>query len=284
MNNKRDARLSQARAIPCLNALELAMLVFLCASGDLCRAADGRAGITDDTRRSAVPGNVAEALLSDPTNANPKLPVLTRLIQVRDLSPAEASRGYPVEVTGVITFEDESLYLHFIQDDSAGIYLDTAPATNKPSLHHGQRVQLSGFSGPGDYAPIIHTERIEVLGSAQLPPAKATSVRMLMTGTEDSQWVALKGVVRSMTSDTNRASLSLSTIDSAIDVVVPASAGPPPGASLVDAAVEVQGVCTTIFNDHRRLQGVTLYAPDWTQIEVKEAAPADPFTLPLRPI
>jgi len=69
-----------------------------------------------------------------------------------------------------------------------------------------------------------------------------------------------------------------------IDVIVPGESGPPPGASLVDAAVEVHGVSTTLFNDHRRLQGVVLHVQEWPQIEVKEAAPADPFKLPLRRI
>ena len=65
---------------------------------------------------------------------------------------------------------------------------------------------------------------------------------------------------------------------------MPASAGPPPGSSLIDAAVEVRGVCLTLFNDHRRLQGVRLQVPGWAQIDVKESAPADPFNLPLRPV
>ncbi|HVV72570.1 MAG TPA: ATP-binding protein, partial [Verrucomicrobiae bacterium] len=73
-------------------------------------------------------------------------------------------------------------------------------------------------------------------------------------------------------------------IDSMIEVMVPDEAGRPLATNLVDAAVEVHGVCTTKFNDHRRLQGVALQVPDWNQIEIKEAAPEDPFKLPLRPI
>ena len=62
--------------------------------------------------------------VSRPTGVNTNLPALTNLIQIRDLSTSQASRGYPVRVTGVVTFNDDALYLHFIQDDSAGIYLD----------------------------------------------------------------------------------------------------------------------------------------------------------------
>jgi hypothetical protein len=52
----------------------------------------------------------------------------------------------------------------------------------------------------------------------------------------------------------------------------------------VDAAVEVSGVCRTVFNDHRQLESVELDVPDWAHIQITESAPADPFELAVHPI
>ena len=158
--------------------------------------------------------NHADAVVSPANGVNTNLAVLTRIIEVRDLSTAEAARGHPVKVRGVVTFNDPDLYLHFVQDDTAGIYLDTSRLSTNIALHFGQRIQVDGFSGPGDYAPIIVAERIEVVGEGEPPPARAATVRLLMTGAEDSQWVSLKGVVRSQASDTNQTVLSLSSLGS----------------------------------------------------------------------
>jgi len=58
-----------------------------------------------------------------PSAANYDLPVLTRVLQVRELSPREAAQGYPVHITGVVTFSSPEMYMQFLNDDSTGIYL-----------------------------------------------------------------------------------------------------------------------------------------------------------------
>ncbi|MFO1501631.1 MAG: hypothetical protein U1G07_25165 [Verrucomicrobiota bacterium] len=80
-----------------------------------------------------VDASVATPLTRDPgalvhfttaAAANTNLPVLRKVAQVRNLAPREASRGYPVRVTGVVTHSDPATYLQFVQDDTAGIYLE----------------------------------------------------------------------------------------------------------------------------------------------------------------
>jgi signal transduction histidine kinase len=237
-----------------------------------------------DGPEPGVLGATVAKTVSRPVAPNHKLPVLSEIVQVRELSASEASRGYPVRITGVVTYSDNATYLHFVQDDSAGIYIDMSTATSDFSLLPRQRITVVGFSGPGDYAPVVHAESVEVIGQSDYPVARPTMLRTLMTGWEDSQWVGLKGVIRSRIRGTNEMVLSLSTLDAAVDVILPASAGTPPAQELVDAAVEVHGVCATLFNDRRRLQGVKLCVPEWRQLEIKEPAPVDPYKLPLQSV
>jgi signal transduction histidine kinase len=222
--------------------------------------------------------------LADPVKAGTNLTALVKVLQVRDLAPKEAARGYPVRVTGVITYWDTSEYKQFVQDDSAGVYVELSHIESDVSGQPGDRIEVLGFTGPGDYAPIIHAEKIRVLGRDQYPPANVVTIPMLMRGSEDSQWVSLKGIIRDEVVETNAVLLELSTGESNIHIIVPRSAKGAVMGRLVDAVVKVQGVCSTIFDERRRLKGVELHIPEWTLITVLESGPEEPFRLPVSSI
>ena len=115
---------------------------------------------------------------------------------VRELSVQQAERRMPVRLRGVVTFFDTRLYSRFIQDETAGIYLfDSAiPLELKP----GQVVEVEGATSPGEYAPIVVPERVRVVGEAPLPKPKVVTYEQLASGQEDSQFVEIAGIVRSV--------------------------------------------------------------------------------------
>src|SRR5882724_4831161 len=219
-----------------------------------------------------------------PTAANTNLAELTKVGQVRNLPVSEAMRGYTVRVTGVLTYNDPASSIQFIQDDSGGIFVDLKRKKFDALPEVRQMVEILGFSGPGDYAPVIEAEQVRLLGEAPFPRPKVTTIQALMTGSEDSQWVTLNGVVRSQSLEESNTVLSLSTGDARVSITVPDAEKHPAPKNYVDALVEIQGVCATIFDDQRRLRGIRLHVPTWDQIRVEEAAPADALALPLRPI
>ena len=92
---------------------------------------------------------------------------LTTAAAVRGLTVEQAQQPMRVHLRGVVTFFDESLYKLFIQDDTAGIYLQVS--TNTPPLLPGQVVDVEGVSSPGEYAPIIVPEKVRVVGQTALP-------------------------------------------------------------------------------------------------------------------
>jgi signal transduction histidine kinase len=229
-----------------------------------------------------VQNDAPKAVIPDVANTN--LSELTQVVQVRTLPVSEAVRGYPVRITGVLTYNDPASSTQFIQDDSGGIFVDLKRKKFDALPGVRQMVEILGFSGPGDYAPVIEAEQVRVLGESLFPRPKITMVQALMTGSEDSQWVTLNGVIRSQSAEGSNTVLTLSTGDAMVDVTVPDAAKQSPPKNYVDALVEIQGVCATIFDDQRRLRGIRLYVPNWDQVRVEEAAPEDAFALPLRPI
>ena len=95
------------------------------------------------------------------------LPALTNAVQVLKLSHDEASQGHPVRLQGVITYYDPHWHFMFIQDVTAGIFVNRANADF--AIQTGQMVTVEGNSGPGEFAPIVTSARLTLTGLAPLP-------------------------------------------------------------------------------------------------------------------
>jgi diguanylate cyclase (GGDEF)-like protein len=161
-------------------------------------------------------------------------------------------------------------------------------------LHSGDLLDIQGVTGPGGYAPVVEQPHIQVVGRRPLPPAPQYSLDHLLTGIEDSQWVEVEGIVRSVaesrhiTAYANQAAsggttvlVTLATGAGRLDVIV-REAGGLDYTRLVDARVVVDGVSGPRFNERRQLTGVHLFAQSLAQFRVLQRGPADPFSLPLR--
>ncbi len=229
-----------------------------------------------------VPGTGATNAI--PLAADRSLPELRRIAQIRSLPAGEAGRGYPVHVRGVITYADAGNANLFVQDSSGGVFVDSTRKQFEAFPEAGQLVEITGFTGPGDFAPVIEAEHWKGFGEATLPKPQSATIPVLMTGAEDSQWIALNGMVRSQTVGDNITHLTLAAGDSIIVVTVPNASQQPAPRSYVDAWVEVRGVCATVFDAHRRLQGIDLDVPNWNQVLTWDVGAEDPFGLVVRPL
>ena len=161
----------------------------------------------------------------------------------------------------------------FLQDGATGIFV--ALHGNQSAIRAGDRLEVSGWTAPGNFAPEILRPSFRVLGQAALPPARPVSYQRLMTGAEDSQWVSVRGVVRGITrTPTEQLVLELVTGGERLTVMVPRFADASLPTGLIDAEVSVQGVCGSTFNQKRQLIGFQLYAPTLAHVVVARSAPA----------
>ena len=92
-------------------------------------------------------------LFGDQPAVTGRIPVLTHAAQIRQLSPQEVEKAYPVHLRGVVTYYDSVAPNLFVQDSTAGIWVDVAGAANPP--RPGQRIDLEGVVGPG-FTPIVN--------------------------------------------------------------------------------------------------------------------------------
>jgi signal transduction histidine kinase len=202
---------------------------------------------------------------------------------VRGLTVAQAQQHTPVKLRGVVTFFDETLYSRFIQDETAGIYL--RESTNTPPLRAGQLVEVEGTASPGEYAPIIEPRQVRVIGEAPLPAPKPVSYQQLARGTEDSQFVEIAGIVRSVQwlENSQHHLIEIATGGGRLSVYarnLPVKRTE----DLIDSTVRVRGVCSTQFNHRRQLFAIRLMVPRPEDLVIEQTAPADPFAIAARPI
>jgi two-component system sensor histidine kinase/response regulator len=223
--------------------------------------------------------------------AQSHLPVLTRAAQIRRLTADQARLKYPVALRGVVTFYAPDFGFTFIQDASAGIFLNVSSAA--PAARLGDVVEVEGVTGPGDFAPQVDKPSIRVVGQAALPAAHRFSVEDLLAGEQDSQWVEVRGVVHSAelqdvpsVDGQKRARVLLLGVASGRNRFQAWVMDFPhdfKSASLIDAAVTVRGACAATVNGKRQLVGLQLFVPGIAQVHIEQAPPADPYVLPILP-
>jgi signal transduction histidine kinase len=166
----------------------------------------------------------------------------------------------------------------FLQDQTAGIYIGLDTAGDLPI---GEEVEVDGTTAAGDFVPMVMAAQIRKLGPKPLPEPHRVSYQQLATGQEDSQWVEVRGVVRSVlasTKDRARVDLlvngqRLSALVGRLDVTN--------AQKLICAAVRMQGVCRTRFNRKRQLRAPFLSVSSSADIFVEEPPPGNPVEVPM---
>ncbi len=218
--------------------------------------------------------------------------LLTTVAQVRALTLEQARQKYPIHLQGVITYHAPEYLVTFFQDETAGIFVWIEQADLQ--IEVGSLVQVDGNTTPGDFAPSIEHARVRVLGLAALPSPARKSLQDLLTGREDSQWIEVSGIVHSVAledrlpPDMRRGPpqlvLGIASASNKLKIRIRDFRPDRDYGYLVDSSVTVRGACGTLFNDRRQLVGAQVFAPTLDQVTVDQAAPADPYALPVLPV
>jgi len=210
--------------------------------------------------------------------------VLTRAEQVRRLTPEQAARGIPVRIRGVITGAVPAPDF-FIQDGTAGIFVNGSTAPVFPH-HVGDLVEVDGVTDPGRFAPVIREQKLRVLGKGELPKARLYLFSELSDGQLDSQWVQVRGIVRSVSIDHtswHEPALAMRVASGGGDFKVRVPIDQPVDFSKwIDTAVVLEGVCGSLFTAERQLTGILLYVPSLKFIRIEAEAPPVPISALLR--
>ena len=216
--------------------------------------------------------------------------------EVRALNEMEASRNLSVQLTGVITYCDDAWSSSFLQDNTAGIFLNTG--CEEFGVHTGDLVEVVGVTGEGEFAPVVIPSNILVLGKSPMPALALTTQERIFSGLEDSQYIELTGVVQKVgrlphlneEDVVNRKVtgghpfLHVVNDQRTWNAVFPVHSTFELPEYLLDHRIKIKGVAATLFNARRQLMGIRLFVHDISSVEIIDEGPADPFSIPLSSI
>ncbi len=208
----------------------------------------------------------------------------------------EAAGAFPVELHDAqVLYYNPQIGNLFIADPSGTVYVDMRGQARLP-MRAGDVLKITGRTGAGGFAPIIVQPKIEITGKRPLPPAPKVSLDHLLTGLDDTVWVEVEGIVRSVVDSDHLTVYGDQAASGKGNILVTVATGAgrlnvitldAEGMSydgLVDSEVVVRGVCGPRFNRKGQLIGVHLFTPSLSQFRIVERGPSDPFTLPLRTV
>ena len=193
--------------------------------------------------------------------------VLTKAIEVRSLSVAEAQKGLPAKLRGTVIFVERSAI--FLQDDTSTTFFRPSEIN---SVHPGDEIEVEGLTRMGLYLPGLGESAYRVLRSGVLPPGIPANYDDLVSARFHYQRVAIEGVVRSVAAiDEGRSLLRLAMGSRVLEVRV--DMPPERDRSLVDCVVRIQGLAAGYHNERRQLVQAHLRVIDWMEVAVLDAAP-----------
>ncbi|MEM1270572.1 MAG: ATP-binding protein [Bacteroidota bacterium] len=204
---------------------------------------------------------------------------------IKQMDPEKAAQGVPVAVEGVVTYyAGPARDYIFLEDETDGIVISfIGRETGIDTLEVGDRIRVTGTTGPGQFAPVVTVSGVEQLGPGVLPIPVNEPISQLETGAFDARWTSLTGRIRAGEFDRRSDDILVlygEAEGERFEVVLPYERGEADPEQFVGSVVRIRGVCGAAFNRTRQILGVIMYVPDYSYIEVVDPATPDPFSLP----
>jgi signal transduction histidine kinase/CheY-like chemotaxis protein len=210
--------------------------------------------------------------------------VVASIAEVRRLGALPAARPdrpEPVSIEGTVVFVDPAARTVFLHDGTAGIAVHGWDG--RDSLTPGSRVRVDGTVSPGTFGPTVQASSVRTIGAGALPKAIPLNYQNVLSGSEQHQWVKVRGVGRTAADVAGGAELRVATDFGVIRVLV-AGASAAGSRRLIDARIVVRGVCDVVVNQRHQVTGFRLLVPAQSSLVVEEPGVADPFSLPVRAV
>lgn len=210
----------------------------------------------------------------------PPLPLLLQAQQVLNLSRAEASRGFPVRLRGVITCVWPDNYRNVVlQDESHGIFLWQPASAVLGNPRFGEFWEIEGVSGPGNFSPMVHVRGMRRLGEGRLPESVNPEWNQIINGSLDNQFVEMRGVV----TDADAHTLTLLTQWGRVRIRVTGEK-PPRLTEYENKLVRVRGCLQAVWDPDTRQVRIGEIQIGNLAINTDQSLSTDPFAAPSRTV
>ena len=229
---------------------------------------------------------VANTVAGESSTARP-----TPIAEILSRPAEDRNRSASVMARGVVTLADPDLFFFAIQDGSAGIYVkamhlaaDAELVGRRRSLHLGQEVEVTGVLDRGGFAPVIVLEEMRTGDDEPLPEPLRPDPSRLFHGADNCRRVELTGVVQGFRDEGLHWGLAAEVAARRMLVRISKRHLPDDPSRLVDATIRMTGVVAAIRNTRGDFLSPSLWIAQPDDLEILEAAPAEPFETPQVPL
>ncbi|CAN5356419.1 hypothetical protein BH11PLA2_BH11PLA2_19920 [soil metagenome] len=208
------------------------------------------------------------------TAPSPHAPSLTHVQQIRELNPERAALKYPVRLRGVVTFSNPHLHDFFLQDSSAGIYVQ--PTDLSKGLKGGDLIEVTGVCDAGSFAPCVIATDVKVLGQAPLPVPQPYSLTTADSRWLDGQYVVTWAIISEVKVKDDATVLSIYGANGKAIAYFPDPNYADMFKSMNNVSVQIRGVCVPSFDPKERVikDGFTkIYCNQIPMVEISVGAP-----------
>jgi signal transduction histidine kinase len=209
----------------------------------------------------------ALSLVANEAQKNTPLRLLTSIRQVRALPADQAARQYPVHIRAIVTYYNPAAYVAFLEDREDGIYLSPSDISIT-GLHVGDGVEVEAVTDAGNFAPVLRRARTHIYAHGLKLPSHVTYLDRVLAGAEDSRRIELDGIVRSYKQDKADTVFDVASAGRRFFAHVTGISNPQ---RFLDAHIQLNGVCGTLYNDNRQIRGVQLFVPGPADVRVIES-------------
>jgi signal transduction histidine kinase len=221
----------------------------------------------------------AQLLSAESPSTNEAPALLTNVIQVLRLTPEQARRHLRAKIDGVVTYSDPSFGLDFVQDQTAGIYVNNLSGGRE--LAPGTSVEVQGNTEAGLFSPFLDAPKAKLKSRIEMPTPRARGLGLINSGGADSQWAELVGIVQFEEEVSDHLHLEIASGLNRCQVWVLHYNGYP-NLKLTDSLVRLRGAVGAQFDRDHHLRGFQVYVSSLAEITVLERPAIEAFNAPVR--
>ncbi|HAM73466.1 MAG TPA: hypothetical protein DCM86_17670 [Verrucomicrobiales bacterium] len=185
-------------------------------------------------------------------------PPLFNAKSLQQMTVPDDARSARVRLSGVVTLVEPFWNLLFVQDETGGIFCDSARLETVPA--HWRKLELEGYMTTGSYLPILVATGYRDLGPGQLPAPLPIDADDLWKGHHDGDRVRVSGFVTEATlSSSSLRHLQLQVSAAGREFTLKVFGSPAAGlTNLVYSRVEADGVFGAEGDGQGHLTSVTV--------------------------
>ncbi|MDB6039530.1 MAG: histidine kinase [Verrucomicrobiales bacterium] len=207
------------------------------------------------------------------------LNVATNVAAFRNLSREDISAQAPVKLRGVVILRTR--WGSFgLQEETGTVWIYPEPDMPLPVVQLGDIVDVEGHAFKGGFTSVVLSRSCKILGQGRILEPLSATWDYLMSGKADSQWLEIRGVVRTA----EPAVFEMHLPSGRIRIEMMQSLPQETATKLIGATIRVRGMGAGIISDAFQMAGMTLFVESEQFISVEAGAATEPFDLPSQPV